>query len=102
MNTFAVSFTIKYDYDYDERYESFMEAIRACPTVWTETTSFCLVSTPESLSDFQRRLYLTKFSPTRDKFLVMSVRPVMAAARGEISYPATLKSLLPNVSLLTQ
>lgn len=99
MATYAVSFNIAYDssVSYSERYESLMDEIRKCPTVWMETTSFCLCETNETLESFQRRLYLSKFSPTKDKMLVIDVRYDNAIAQGKIDYPATLRSLLPSV-----
>jgi hypothetical protein len=101
MATYAVSFNIAYDSaaSYSERYGSFMEEIRKCSTVWAETTSFCLCETNETLADFETRLFLSKFSPSRDKMLVMDVRYDSAIARGKIEFPATLRSLLPLVEV---
>lgn len=96
MNVFAISFSIKFDTTYGERYDSLMTAIRKCNRLWEETTSFCLVGTNESLTMLEHRLYMTEFSPSRDKLLIIDVGFDRAVARGNISYPATLKGLLPN------
>ena len=99
MATYAVSFHLKKDSSYETRYGSLMEEIRKSSTVWDETTSFCLVERSESLSVFTSKLYMTDFSPSRDKLLVMSVKEVAASARGDINYPATLRSLLPSIDI---
>ncbi|VVT04749.1 hypothetical protein [Erythrobacter sp. EC-HK427] len=99
MATYAVSFNIHYDTanSYNERYESLMDEIKKCPKFWLETTSFCLCETNETLETFERRLYLSKFSPTKDKMLVLDVRYDDAIARGNIKDQMTLRSLLPSV-----
>jgi len=99
MHTYAVSFTIHYDTDRQRRYDSLMAEIRKCSRVWEETTSFCLVETSETLDVFERRLYLSHFSPTKDKLLVVSVRYDDAKARGAIKLPATLRMLLPSIKI---
>ena len=96
MNTFAVSFRIEHDAQWSDRYNSFMDAIRKTK-VWDETTSFCLVETSESLRDFQYRLYMSKFSPMKDRMLIIDVRLDNAITSGDIEYPATLRSMLPLV-----
>jgi len=99
MSTYAVSFTIDYDATYVERYDSLMSEIRASGKIWAETTSFCLVDSNETLENLERRLFLSRFSPTRDKMLVVDVSLDRAIARGAIEYPATLRSLLPLVEI---
>lgn len=76
-----------------------MAEINKCTKVWSETTSFCLCETSETLQAFEIRLFLSKFSPSQDKLLVMDVDYDSAIARGKIDYPATLRSLLPLVSV---
>jgi len=99
MATYAVSFNIAYDSSasYSERYDSFMAEVRKSSKVWAETTSFCLCETSEAIEDFELRLYLSKFSPSKDKLLVLDVRYDASIARGKIDYPSTLRSLLPAV-----
>jgi hypothetical protein len=97
MATYAVSFTIKWNDTYNERYDSFMEQIRKCKTVWTETTSFALVETDEKIVDFEFRLWLSKFNSTTDSLLVIDASYDDATIRGPAGNRATLKKLLPGI-----
>lgn len=99
MATYAVSFDIKYDKTYSDRYSSLMDEIGKCSRVWDETTSFCLCETAETPEAFERKLFLSNFNTITDKMLVMDVRYDDAIARGKIDYPATLRSLLPSVDV---
>ena len=99
MFTYAVSFTIHSDSDHSRRYTSLMSEIRKSGKVWAETTSFCLVETIEQIADFERRLYLTDFLPSRDRLLVLNVQDDVAIARGDIQYPSLLRSLVPRVQV---
>lgn len=95
MPKYAVSFELKSDDTYGSRYTSLMEQIRKAPStqVWTETTSFALVSTTETLDTFEHRLYYsTTLSSTKDKLLVIDHANSSAIARGPFLYPATLGS----------
>lgn len=42
MATYAVSFEIKADNEYDKRYASLVKQLKLKGTMWDETTSFCL------------------------------------------------------------
>ncbi|NVD45838.1 hypothetical protein [Qipengyuania atrilutea] len=98
MPIYAVSFEIKNDASYNDRYQSLMKQIRACEMHWEETTSFVLVKTGESLSDFETRLYvLSQFSHIRDKMLVLQVSGDDGVFRGVNNMPSTLALLMPNV-----
>jgi hypothetical protein len=99
MSTYAISFDLKYDTSesYTKRYQSLMTAIRACPTVWTATTAFCLVETTETLEALERRLYLTLFDATKDKLLVINVSYDAATIRGPSTDLPTLRKLLPGI-----
>ena len=48
---YAISFDIKYDETYTARYNSLMEQVRATPNgaVWSETTSFVLLRSAETI-----------------------------------------------------
>lgn len=59
MATYAVSFEIKADNEYDKRYASLVKQLKLKGTMWDETTSFALVQTTESLDDFEHRLYFS-------------------------------------------
>ncbi|WP_374833897.1 hypothetical protein [Paenochrobactrum pullorum] len=97
MATYAISFNLKYDDSYSTRYDSFMKAIRSFPTVWEETTSFALVESSRSLEEVERLLYLTDFSVSKDKMLVINVTSDACIARGKIDYPSTLRKLMPSI-----
>lgn len=101
MAIYAITFTIDYDtaVNWNRRYDSFMGEVRKCSTVWTETTSFCLVETTESLETLERRLFLSLFDPVKDKMLVINVSYDSAIARGAIQHPAVLRALLPGIEL---
>lgn len=96
MSVFAITFRFKDDSDRDKRYASFMEYFEG-KIVWEETTSFVLLETTESVSQVASSLYLTSFSPSRDKLLVIDVTDATASAKGDIKLPNRLKRLLPKV-----
>lgn len=95
MAHYSVSFELKSNDTYSDRYDSLMEAIQASPSkaVWTETTSFALVETTESLTTFANRLYVdTDIDDRWDKLLVIDHLNGNAIARAPIKMPKTLKS----------
>lgn len=99
MQTYAVSFKLASNSTYNARYESLMSQIRACDTVWTETTSFALVSSNETLGELENRLYYgTDLLASIDLLMVINVSGDPATFRGTNSYPHTLRSLLPNIT----
>jgi len=94
MARYAVSFEIHSDSTYTERYRSLINQIFKAPgtNIWTETTSFALVETTESLSQFADRLYFSsEILDNKDKLLVIDHRASHALARGPFEYPATLR-----------
>lgn len=101
MTVYAIS--IKIDYDspssWSERYDSLMAAILKCPKVWSETTSLCVVETPETLEQLETRLWLTKFDSSKDILLVAEIGHVACALRGAAKDKLKLKSLLPRLQL---
>jgi hypothetical protein len=93
MAHYSVSFELKSDAAYGARYSSLMEQIRKAPSknVWTETTSFALVETTETLDAFADRLYLwSAISASTDKLLVIDHLNGKAVVRGTLLYPNTL------------
>jgi hypothetical protein len=89
MPNYAVSFKIASEtvgaFTYNERYKSLMEQVDKDLLAWDETTSFALVDTGESLSDFADRLYFRSdiFSST-DILLVIDHAKSAAIGRGPI------------------
>ena len=99
MATYAISFEIKSDSTYSKRYQSLMAQVHKCSIVWTETTSFALVQTPESLEDLELRLFVqSEISHLRDKLLVINVTNIPGIFRGVNEMPATLARLMPLVT----
>jgi hypothetical protein len=85
MAVFSVSFEIKYDSDYQRRYNSFTAAIEACPKWWADTTSYYVVETNESISDFADRIYFgTDFDASRDLYLVLDAFVKSGCIRGAV------------------
>lgn len=95
MPHYAVTFVLKSDSDYADRYDSLMDQINAHPSkmVWSETTSFALVETTEGLETFADRIYFqSSVMSSKDKLVVIDHLNGNAVARGPIQYPNTLKS----------
>lgn len=99
MTVYAITFRLEHDETWSDRYDSFMDAVRACKTVWAETTSFCLVETDETLEALERRLYLTQFSTFKDTMVVIQVSYDAAVARGKIKDKETLRNLLYGIDI---
>lgn len=101
MPHYAVSYDIHYDDTYSSRYESLVNEINKSPSksVWGETTSFALVETTESLAVFALRLYLSEFSPSKDKLLVVDHSTSSAVGYGTFAYPNTLKGHFKHCTL---
>lgn len=95
MYQYAVSFSIKSDATYGERYNSLMEQIEkgSIDTSWDETTSFVLVANTEKIEAFANRLYVhSSIDATKDILLVIDHINSVAVARGPVKYPNLLKS----------
>lgn len=93
MPSFAVSFELESNSSYSSRYRSLIEQLLSEPSknVWTETTSFALVETSETLSAFADRLYYkTDVSSATDILLVFNPNTGEAIVRGPVNYPHTL------------
>lgn len=91
---YAVSFELRKDSSYNERYQSLMDELgKGTEGLWAETTSFILVRSSEDIATFADRLYFSsKLIDTKDILLVFDHNCSAAIARGPISYPATLES----------
>lgn len=98
MGTFAISFRIHDDAGWAARYDSLVEEIGKCESTWVETTSFALVSSDETLSELEDRLYFgAKLLDTKDLLLAIDVTNDPALLRGKNSYPNTLAALMPRL-----
>jgi hypothetical protein len=92
---YAISFDIKADSTYSDRYTSLMDQIRKTPdgSVWAETTSFVLLRSSENIETLADRLYFqTKISTSKDMLVVFDHVASACIARGPFEYPTTLKA----------
>lgn len=95
MYSYTVSFSIKADQTYSDRYDSLMKQLRSEPGIqfWDETTSFVLVQSPETIDVFANRLYFRSLLVASiDTLLVIDHSSSACIARGPIKYPFTLNS----------
>lgn len=90
---YAVSFELKSDDSYSERYASLMEQLNLDTTnYWDETTSVVLVKSNETIEAFEDRLYFDSLLiKEKDKLLVIDHANSSAVARGPFKYPNTLE-----------
>ena len=93
---YAISFEIKSDATYGERYRSLIQEIAKTPGstgFWAETTAFILIRSNEAIEDLEHRLYYkSKLLSSKDKLLVIDHVNNVAVARGPFEYPNTLKA----------
>jgi len=100
MATFLVSFDLKYDSDYSDRYTSFMEQVKKGAKYWDDTTSFLVVENSEDIDAFCHRIYVSsKFNSTKDLYLVLDANVKSGRIRGAIK-SQTIFTLLPFVKKL--
>lgn len=97
MAKYAISFRFDnetHGYTYAQRQKSFMDEIRKS-TAWEETTSFALITSAETIEALVSRLYLkTHFDQEFDLMIVIDIEKGIAATKGKVAYPATLRSML--------
>lgn len=99
---YAISFDIKADATYGDRYKSLMAEIRNTPdaAVWAETTSFVLLRSSEKIGDLAHRLYFnSKLLESKDMLLVIDHNSSVCVARGPFEYPATLSGHFKGCSI---
>jgi hypothetical protein len=96
MSIFVISFRIKEDSTYQERYDSLVERIKknATGSTWEETTSFFLIESTSSSSELCDDLYYnSKIIDSKDVLLVVNLSHKSYAQKGA-PYPKTLDSLM--------
>ena len=100
MAVYAVSFELKQDDTYSDRFTSFMAEVKRTKPWWAENTSFVLVQTPEDIDTFCTRIYFNStFDPTKDRYLVLDTSVRFGRMRGSFTDGALLQ-LLPYVRKL--
>ena len=72
MAVFLVSFDIKYDYSYQERYSSFVKEVQKTSPWWADNTTFIVVEINESIRNSGHKYTLKKKIRSRSKCDVRS------------------------------
>lgn len=97
MAIFAISFRIREDSTYEERYDSLVEEIKkeaAGSSTWEETTSFFLIESSKGSKSLCNDLYNnSQIVESKDVLLVINLSAKAYAQRGA-PYPNTLESLM--------
>lgn len=94
MAHFIVTFRLKNDSTYQDRYESFVERARAIATLsaWEETSSFFAFRAEGSAISICTDLYLhSQFDSTKDLMVVIDLDSKQKATQGNVAYPALLE-----------
>ncbi len=99
MAHFIISFRIKSDESYQQRYESFtskvIEIAGSSGAVWDETSSFYIMKAPTTAQDLCTTLYLgSDFNSTKDIMVVIDVDNREKATKGPLKWPGVLDSTL--------
>ncbi|RBL87889.1 hypothetical protein DDE05_00500 [Streptomyces cavourensis] len=95
MAHFIVTFRLKNDSTYQERYESFVDRVRAITPLapWDETSSFFAFRANGSAASICSDLYLnSKFDSTKDQMVVIDLDLKQKATKGKVEYPALLEA----------
>lgn len=98
MAKYAISFYLKSNDTYGDRYQSLMDAIHRCRRVWTEPTCLALVETDETLVELERRLWMTRFSSVTDLLFVVDVGDGPCSVRGSAQNRTMLKAIMPQLA----
>jgi hypothetical protein len=97
MAVHAISFRIKDDSGYDNRWSSLVAAIgvEATDGTWQETTSFFVLQSTKSSAELASSLYYGSLLDDRkDLLVVINLSLKDQAIKGPLLYPYTLGSLL--------
>lgn len=96
MATYMITFRLKYDASYTDRWSSVVVAIRAQAhggKAWEEMTATIILTSFKTADDLARDIYISSsFDATSDSLLVVNSSNNTYATRGQIDYPATLGS----------
>lgn len=95
MSHFILTFRIASDAGYQERYESFVETVKAMVggsgKVWDQTTSFYAFRMEGSAKDVVSHLYLkSKFNSQTDVMVLIDLDNKVKATKGPIEYESLL------------
>ena len=96
MGHFVITFRIKSDDDYQERYESFTGKVSEIATKkWEETSSFYAIEAIGTAESICSDLYIySEFNSTKDLMVVIDLDRKEKAVKGDAEYPYTLSSCL--------
>lgn len=97
MPVYCVSFVIESNSTYQKRYDSFVSECKKDSEYWTDTTSFIVVKTSDSIDKFCQRIYLNSdFNAYMDLFLVIDPNSSDGRVKGTVK-DKDLFTLLPKV-----
>lgn len=96
MGHFVITFRIKSDDTYQDRYNSFTEKVsEIADDRWDETSSFYAIQAKGTAQSICDLLYFeTDFIETRDMMLIIDLDKNEKAFRGPNDYPRTLEKCL--------
>lgn len=99
MAHFIITFRIKSDSDYQERYDSFtkkvIEIAGSSGAVWDETSSFYSLKADTTAESLCNSLYLgSEFSSTKDIMVVIDLDNREKATIGPLRWPTVLESTI--------
>jgi hypothetical protein len=100
MANFIVTFRIASDSGYQERYDSFVDAVHVLAqggvgSTWEETTSFLVFRAQGTADSVCQHLYLkSSFDGSKDIMVVIDIGARQKATKGPIKYLSTLTGLL--------
>lgn len=96
MGHFVITFRIKSDETYQDRYESFTKKVREISEkFWEETSSFYAIKSTGTAQSVCDQLYFeTDFTESKDQMLVIDLVKNEKALRGPDMYPNTLGACL--------
>ncbi|WP_238911921.1 hypothetical protein [Achromobacter xylosoxidans] len=94
MAHFIVTFRLKNDSTYQDRYDSFVDKVKNIATLspWDQTSSFFAFRADDTATGICSTLYLqTLFDATKDLMVVIDLDSKQKASKGKIEYPALLE-----------
>ena len=97
MAAYVITFRLKQDATYSDRWSSIVAAIKkeAVGATWDETTAFFALNSAKSADAIASSIYVgSSMDGTKDTLVVVSLSKNEFATRGEVAYPATLASIL--------
>jgi hypothetical protein len=95
MGNYLVTFELRSDASYNQRYRSLTEQLQSAPTLlcWDQSTSFCALSSPETIGELADRLRTgSRINGETDLLLVIDPAASHCVALGPIRFEPLLSS----------